>query len=135
MKSIAVFVMRGRSAAVLIAAPTAVLFWLFLPLLIVSGAVVALVTLRRARPKAHCSRCWPGWVPARWPDWCWVWRNVADAVGGAGLLDPLMGTGVAVASHGIAVRDAASRRPAGFAGRGWILPGAGRPGGLVEPDA
>lgn len=47
MKSIAVFVMRGRSAAVLIAASTAVLFWLFPPLLIVSGAVVALVTLRR----------------------------------------------------------------------------------------
>ena len=39
--------MRGRSAAVLIAASTAVLFWLFPPLLIVSGAVVALVTLRR----------------------------------------------------------------------------------------
>jgi len=47
VKSIAVFVMRGRSAAVLIAASTAVLFWLFPPLLIVSGAVVALVTLRR----------------------------------------------------------------------------------------
>ena len=39
--------MRGRSAAVLIAAPTAVLFWVFPPILIVSGAVVALVTLRR----------------------------------------------------------------------------------------
>ncbi|MCB1825256.1 MAG: DUF2232 domain-containing protein [Candidatus Competibacteraceae bacterium] len=47
MKSIAVLVMRGRSAAVLIAAPTAVLFWVFPPILIVSGAVVALVTLRR----------------------------------------------------------------------------------------
>ncbi|QQS55248.1 MAG: DUF2232 domain-containing protein [Candidatus Competibacteraceae bacterium] len=47
MKSIAVFIMRGRFAAVLIAAPTAVLFWLFPPILIVSGAVVALVTLRR----------------------------------------------------------------------------------------
>ena len=47
MKSIAVFVMRGRSTAVLIAAPTAVLFWLFPPALVISGAVVALVTLRR----------------------------------------------------------------------------------------
>ena len=47
MKSIAAFVMRGRSAAVLVAAPTAVLFWLFPPVLVISGAVVALVTLRR----------------------------------------------------------------------------------------
>ncbi|MDG4554185.1 MAG: hypothetical protein P9E24_08050 [Candidatus Competibacter sp.] len=47
MKSIAAFVMRGRFAAVLIAAPTAVLFWLFPPILVVSSAVVALVTLRR----------------------------------------------------------------------------------------
>lgn len=46
MKSIASFVMRGRSSAVLVAATTAVLFWLFPPFLIVSGAVVALVTLR-----------------------------------------------------------------------------------------
>lgn len=47
MKSLAVFVMRGRSPAVLIAAVAAALFWLFPPFLIVSGAVVALVTLRR----------------------------------------------------------------------------------------
>ena len=38
--------MRGRSSAVLVVATTAVLFWLFPPFLIVSGAVVALVTLR-----------------------------------------------------------------------------------------
>ncbi len=46
MKSLALFVMRGRSSAVLVAATAAVLFWLFPPFLIVSGAVVALVTLR-----------------------------------------------------------------------------------------
>jgi hypothetical protein len=46
VKSIATFIMRGRSSAILIAATTAVLFWLFPPFLIVSGAVVALVTLR-----------------------------------------------------------------------------------------
>jgi hypothetical protein len=39
--------MRGRSPAALVAAAAAVLFWLFPPFLIVSGAVVALVTLRR----------------------------------------------------------------------------------------
>ncbi len=39
--------MRGRPAAVLVAVPAALLFWLFPPLLIMSGAVVALVTLRR----------------------------------------------------------------------------------------
>ena len=39
--------MRGRPSAVLVAATTAVLFWLFPPFLIVSGAAVALVTLRR----------------------------------------------------------------------------------------
>ncbi len=39
--------MHGRSSAVLVAAVTAVLFWLFPPFLIVSGAVVALVTLRQ----------------------------------------------------------------------------------------
>lgn len=39
--------MRGRSSAVLVAATAAALFWLFPPFLIVSGAVVALVTLRR----------------------------------------------------------------------------------------
>lgn len=47
MKSLAAFVMRGRSPAALVAATAAVLFWLFPPLLVVSGAVVALVTLRR----------------------------------------------------------------------------------------
>ena len=47
MKALAAFVMRGRSTAALIAATAAVLFWLFPPFLIVSGAAVALVTLRR----------------------------------------------------------------------------------------
>jgi hypothetical protein len=47
MRSLAAFVMRGRSAAVLVAATAAVLFWLFPPFLIVATAVVALVTLRR----------------------------------------------------------------------------------------
>jgi hypothetical protein len=47
MKALAVLVMRGRSSAVLVAAVAAVLFWLFPPFLIVSGAAVALVTLRR----------------------------------------------------------------------------------------
>ena len=47
MKALAAFVMRGRSTAVLVAATAAVLFWLFPPFLIVSGAAVALVTLRR----------------------------------------------------------------------------------------
>ena len=39
--------MRGRWAAALIAATAALLFWLFPPFIIVSGAAVALVTLRR----------------------------------------------------------------------------------------
>jgi hypothetical protein len=47
MKALAAFVMRGRSTAALVAAAAAVLFWLFPPFLIVSGATVALVTLRR----------------------------------------------------------------------------------------
>lgn len=47
MKALAVFVMRGRASAVLVAAVAATLFWLFPPFLIVSGAAVALVTLRR----------------------------------------------------------------------------------------
>ena len=47
MKALATFVMRGRSTAALVAAAAAVLFWLFPPFLIVSGATVALVTLRR----------------------------------------------------------------------------------------
>ncbi|MFO1423697.1 MAG: DUF2232 domain-containing protein [Candidatus Competibacteraceae bacterium] len=47
MKSLATLVMRGRSAAALVAAVAAVLFWLFPPFLIISGATVALVTLRR----------------------------------------------------------------------------------------
>jgi hypothetical protein len=47
MKALAAFVMRGRSSAALVAAAAAVLFWLFPPFLIGSGAAVALVTLRR----------------------------------------------------------------------------------------
>jgi hypothetical protein len=47
MKALAALVMRGRSTAALVAAVAAVLFWLFPPFLIVSGAAVALVTLRR----------------------------------------------------------------------------------------
>jgi len=47
MKALAAFVMRSRSTAGLVAAAAAVLFWLFPPFLIVSGAAVALVTLRR----------------------------------------------------------------------------------------
>ena len=47
MKALAAFVMRSRSTAALVAAAAAVLFWLFPPFLIVSGAAVALVTLRR----------------------------------------------------------------------------------------
>lgn len=47
MKALAAFVIRGRWTAALVAATTAVLFWLFPPFLILSGAVVALVTLRR----------------------------------------------------------------------------------------
>ncbi|HRY14684.1 MAG: hypothetical protein KDJ31_02000 [Candidatus Competibacteraceae bacterium] len=47
MKSLAAFIMRGRGSAALIASVAAVSFWLFPPLLIVSGAVVALVALRR----------------------------------------------------------------------------------------
>lgn len=39
--------MRGRWSAAWIAATASVLFWLFPPILIVSGAAVALVTLRR----------------------------------------------------------------------------------------
>ncbi len=46
MKALATFVMRGRLQAALVAAVGAVLFWLFPPFLIVSGAAVALVTLR-----------------------------------------------------------------------------------------
>ncbi|MDG4551810.1 MAG: hypothetical protein P9F19_02975 [Candidatus Contendobacter sp.] len=47
MKALATFVMRGRSTAALVAAVAAVLLWLFPPFLIVSGAALALVTLRR----------------------------------------------------------------------------------------
>jgi hypothetical protein len=47
MKALAAFTMRGRSAAALVAATGAVLFWLFPPFLIASGAAVALVALRR----------------------------------------------------------------------------------------
>jgi hypothetical protein len=47
VKSLAAFIMRSRWSAALIASVAAVSFWLFPPLLIISGAVVALVTLRR----------------------------------------------------------------------------------------
>lgn len=47
MRPLAAFVMRSRSAAALVAATAAVLFWLFPPFLIVAGAVIALVTLRQ----------------------------------------------------------------------------------------
>ena len=47
MKALAVFVMRSRSTAALVAAAASVLFWLFPPFLALSGAVVALVTLRQ----------------------------------------------------------------------------------------
>lgn len=47
MKLLAAFVMRGRWSAAIAASVTAMSFWLFPPLLIVSGAVVALITLRR----------------------------------------------------------------------------------------
>lgn len=46
MRSLAAYAMRGRSAAALVAATGAVLFWLFPPFLIVASAMVALVTLR-----------------------------------------------------------------------------------------
>lgn len=48
MKSLAAFAIRDRSSATLVTAVAAVLFWLFPPFLIVSGGVVALVTLRRS---------------------------------------------------------------------------------------
>lgn len=47
MRSLAAFIMRGRLTAALVAVIASVLFWLFPPFLIVAGAVVALVTLRR----------------------------------------------------------------------------------------
>jgi len=47
VKSLAAFIMRSRWSAALIASVAAASFWLFPPLLILSGAVVALVTLRR----------------------------------------------------------------------------------------
>lgn len=47
MKALATFVMRGRSATVLVMVVSAMLFWLFPPVLVVSGAALALVTLRR----------------------------------------------------------------------------------------
>jgi hypothetical protein len=47
MQWLAAFIMRGRSAAALVAAASGVLFWLFPPFLIIAGAVIALVTLRR----------------------------------------------------------------------------------------
>lgn len=47
MTALAAFVMRNRWTATLVAALSAVLFWLFPPFLVVSGAVVALVSLRQ----------------------------------------------------------------------------------------
>ena len=47
MKALAAFVMRNRWTAALVAALSAVLFWLFPPFLVISGAVVALVSLRQ----------------------------------------------------------------------------------------
>lgn len=47
MKSLAAFIIRNRWSAILSASITAVLFWLFPPFLIISGAIIALVTLRR----------------------------------------------------------------------------------------
>jgi hypothetical protein len=47
MRSFAAFIMRGRLTAALVATIAGVLFWLFPPFLIVAGAVIALVTLRR----------------------------------------------------------------------------------------
>lgn len=47
MQALAAFIMRGRWTAALAAALAAVLFWLFPPVLVVSGGAVALVTLRR----------------------------------------------------------------------------------------
>lgn len=47
MIALAAFVMRNRWTAALVAALSAVLFWLFPPFLVVSGAVVALVSLRQ----------------------------------------------------------------------------------------
>lgn len=47
MQWLAGFIMRSRSTAALIAATAGVLFWLFPPLLVIAGAAIALVTLRR----------------------------------------------------------------------------------------
>lgn len=47
MRSLAAFIMRGRSPAALVAATSAVLFLVFPPFLVVSGAALALVTLRQ----------------------------------------------------------------------------------------
>lgn len=47
MRSLAAFVMRGRASAALVAASSAVLFLVFPPFLVVSGAVIALITLRQ----------------------------------------------------------------------------------------
>ncbi len=46
MKALAAFTMRSRFSAVPVAAATALLFWLFPPFLMVSGAAITLVTLR-----------------------------------------------------------------------------------------
>ncbi|MFZ1492031.1 MAG: DUF2232 domain-containing protein [Candidatus Competibacter denitrificans] len=47
MRSLAAFIMRGRASAALVAASSAVLFLVFPPFLVVSGAAIALVTLRQ----------------------------------------------------------------------------------------
>lgn len=47
MQWLAGFIMRGRSTAALVAATAGVLSWLFPPLLVIAGAAIALVTLRR----------------------------------------------------------------------------------------
>lgn len=47
MRSLAAFIMRSRSTAVLAATIFALVFWFFPPALIVAGAVIALITLRQ----------------------------------------------------------------------------------------
>lgn len=47
MHSLAAFIMRSRSTAALVAAVAGLLFWVFPPFLVASGAAVALVALRR----------------------------------------------------------------------------------------
>lgn len=61
MKSLAAFIMRGRSFAAGFAAVAALLFWLFPPFLIISGAAVALVTLRRGAIEGALLLMLAGW--------------------------------------------------------------------------